>query len=148
MLTPYFLSFNHRWACFTSKIVLSCSVYVVFITLGLFTFFLETTLSFSFGKFSSSWPAGLAEESVNQPSLRWPAKIRLGPSDPLSQGFEPWVTWHRLPWGKLTHLRGRAPKSWATTADSHILTSKFPVILWALLKQKCAQKSHGETTEN
>ena len=106
-----------------------------------FFFFLETTLGVSFGKFFSSI---VSQVVLPSPGLK---KIRLFHSDPFSEEFKPWLTWHKLTWGELPRLR-RTMRSLATIPATQILTIPdtpsltfiFPLILWDLSKLQCAQK--------
>lgn len=107
-------------------------------------FFLEENLGFSFGKFFST----VSQVVLPCPGLK---KTKLGNSDPLSEEFEPWVTWRKLTWGELTHLRRRTMKSLVTIPNTQILTIpdiptltfKFP---WfsEISSSNSAHKKHTE----
>lgn len=122
VLMLYFLSFNHGRAWFIWKFLSLCSMSVQRSSgvsagqdLSPLLFFLEKKLGFSFGKFFST----VSQVVLPCPGLK---KTKLGNSDPFSEEFEPWVTWHKLTWGELTHLRRRTMKSLATIPNTQILT--------------------------
>lgn len=90
MLTLYFTSFKHGRAWFILKMVAAYSMYVVSVTQDLLIFFLDTTLPPP--SLHLAWQESWSTSSL----LSWREKTKLGSFDPLSQGFEPGVSWHKL----------------------------------------------------